>query len=999
VSISGRNLRFPIFMIRLESYFERGLFFLPSTMTCRRSCSFCCLECVQRQRTQRPVENQGCAAASHPEKISSQSTRKQSNSPMQYSPKPIVLVMSCCIILQSILLEHVSALSLALPHCSTRHCGRIAFAEMTTTRLRIQTTWMSMDSSPSGDFLEVPSADGKQTSQQLQQTSYDRSRTRESPPNKATFNNIKKSSSNHPASKPNPKKRKYNRKLPLRPSEKAAALARRRRQAAYEKMRTSALQTKNEPPSIWSFDALFPAPVLDEKSIREDLYGDKQRGEEVRLRRETKERVEMKKSFSANNQIESDIFVNTPESRHADPQNVTVDSSPSEAKAADASNTISIKPNVGKEIADAAFNAAINAGVPLPPRPAPSGAQQPATNVKPQTVDRQLTRMVEDRIYGYSRDPTGSLQYQTSLQDPSRAIQFREGVRLGKALTINIDRLVHFAKKDLSHGRLEEAQEYYTKAIELDPTDGRAYLGLSRIAQRRGDLEYARKLLKEGIAKCTVGFVEVKGPRRNESLKKKNSMSDDEDDDDLPTLGTIPDNGPNPFLLQALGTLEQRSGNLSGAEELYLAAVRSRPSHAAAWVSLGQLRTKELRQGVNAGRACYQSAERELRRIGAKPNAFIYTAWASMEYKKGGDSDSKAVRRARELYQLALEADPRCSVAYLQLGVMESDCGNYDRAKECFEKVLKFDQRNSRVLQAYAIMESRRPREDVDSRRVLDLFERALKANPRDAGVYQAYALYVAELGDIDSARNLLKRGTEVDKRHAPVWQAWGVLETRYSTAKNARDVFQQGIWACASSCGGQSGGRRCARLWQAWGVLEAQEGDHAAARRCFSRALDADPRNVAAVTAWTLMEADLGNYADARSIFERTLKLFPPQSDDKLSLWRAYEVMEERAGNTSAAQQIFQRSMREAMTPRDDEVNPNNIPPTMNELLISDPQSPVNGDLLSIKEKSNEVEVSRWNTGSNNLDAEVWINNGSIEGKLPQKMMKKLRNDGANRR
>mmetsp|Transcript_4894 Transcript_4894/g.10067 ORF Transcript_4894/g.10067 Transcript_4894/m.10067 type:complete len:109 (+) Transcript_4894:93-419(+) len=108
---------------------------------------------------------------------------------------------------------------------------------------------------------------------------------------------------------------------------------------------------------------------------------------------------------------------------------------------------------------------------------------------------------------------------------------------------------------------------------------------------------------------------------------------------------------------------------------------------------------------------------------------------------------------------------------------------------------------------------------------------------------------------------------------------------------------------------------------------------------------------------------------------------------------------MEERAGNTSAAQQIFQRSMREAMTPRDDEVNPNNIPPTMNELLISDPQSPVNGDLLSIKEKSNEVEVSRWNTGSNNLDAEVWINNGSIEGKLPQKMMKKLRNDGANRR
>lgn len=214
--------------------------------------------------------------------------------------------------------------------------------------------------------------------------------------------------------------------------------------------------------------------------------------------------------------------------------------------------------------------------------------------------------------------------------------------------------------------------------------------------------------------------------------------------------------GRNP--LQALGTLEQKLGNLASAEQLYLQAIRSRPSHAAAWVSLAQLRTKQLRQGAPAGRACYQSAERELSRIGARPSSFVYTAWASMEYKKGGRGaeDKKSLRRARELYRKALEADPRCSAAYLQLGVMEGDCGNFDAAKECFERVLKFDQRNSRVLQAYAIMESRRgPAGNVDSRKVLGLFERALKANPRDAGVYQAYALYVVELGDVDSARDL----------------------------------------------------------------------------------------------------------------------------------------------------------------------------------------------------------------------------------------------------
>jgi len=164
-----------------------------------------------------------------------------------------------------------------------------------------------------------------------------------------------------------------------------------------------------------------------------------------------------------------------------------------------------------------------------------------------------------------------------------------------------------------------------------------------------------------------------------------------------------------------------------------------------------------------------------------------------------------------------------------------------------------------------------------------------------------------------------LRGGTEVSKRHAPLWQAWGVLETRHGTPENARDVFQQGIWACAQSSGGQSGGRRCARLWQAWGVLEAREGDYSAARRCFSRALDADNRNVPAITAWTKMEEEIGNHADARSIFERALKQFPASSDDKMTVWRAYEVMEERAGNLKEAQLIFNRSMRETMNANND--------------------------------------------------------------------------------
>lgn len=206
----------------------------------------------------------------------------------------------------------------------------------------------------------------------------------------------------------------------------------------------------------------------------------------------------------------------------------------------------------------------------------------------------------------------------------------------------------------------------------------------------------------------------------------------------------------------------------------------------------------------------------------------------------------------------------------------------------------------------------------------------------------------------------------------------------KYGSAEEARKIFQQGIWACAQLAGNQSGGYHCARLWQAWGVLEAREGDYAAARRCFSRALDADSRNVATVTAWTQMEEDIGNSRDARLIFETSLKNFSPGSDAKVTLWRAYELMEQRADNVDAAQQVYQRSIREAFNVQDDHT-----------VIVEDVKEadlrPTNG---KEKKKSDEVEVSRWSRDSSSMKGEVWMHNGSIETKISAKTMQSKRSN-----
>jgi tetratricopeptide (TPR) repeat protein len=235
-----------------------------------------------------------------------------------------------------------------------------------------------------------------------------------------------------------------------------------------------------------------------------------------------------------------------------------------------------------------------------------------------------------------------------------------------------------------------------------------------------------------------------------------------------------------------------------------------------------------------------------------------------------------------------------------------------------------------------------------------------------------------------------LKRGTEVNKRHAPVWQAWGVLETRHDNPEEARNIFQQGIWACAQLGGGQSGGYKCARLWQAWGVLEAKEGDIAAARRCFSRALDADKRNMAAMTAWTIMEEEIGNLQDTRVLFERALKQFTSASAEKKNLWRAYELMEQRAGNTANAKEVFQRALREsfrAAQEQEDKDDRDGIKRSGISLTTTAGQAKPKES----KSDNTEREVSRWERGSS-MQSEVWMNNGSIEGKVPKATMNKQR-------
>lgn len=95
---------------------------------------------------------------------------------------------------------------------------------------------------------------------------------------------------------------------------------------------------------------------------------------------------------------------------------------------------------------------------------------------------------------------------------------------------------------------------------------------------------------------------------------------------------------------------------------------------------------------------------------------------------------------------------------------------------------------------------------------------------------------------------------------------------------------------------------------------------------------------------------------------------------------------MEERTGNSRAAQIVFQRSMSDSMSANEEESLPVPESPDLDLNVITAPkeEKPVANQSKEKLELSRLAKEGGW-------DSDVWMNNGSIEGKVPAKTMRKL--------
>lgn len=385
-----------------------------------------------------------------------------------------------------------------------------------------------------------------------------------------------------------------------------------------------------------------------------------------------------------------------------------------------------------------------------------------------------------------------------------------------RALRINLDLLNYRAKRAQKRGEASTARRLWQQCLEIDRLDGRAWLALSRDAERElRDPQLASRYLTEGLYHD-------------------------------PT---------NAHVRQAYGVFLERQGLRRQALEQLERAIRHDPAHAASYVAKARLVERRCRrrpsegvcfatntprqaQAYNEARKCYALA------LAAEPdNERALVASALFEFGSG------RTEAARTLFDRAVRANPRNAAAYAAWAKME-ESARPDEARRLYAAAHAAHASNTRAMTAWAKFELGRGNASA----ALDLLRKATRVRSGKGGYRGGCvdAEVFATLGlvswrhcrDVRAARSAFRRAVAVDAADHRAYRSWAHVETRLGNLDLARDILQQGIWGCTT---GVSDARKLAELWRDKAKVEAVHlkvaGFNAttvdAARQAFRRALD----------------------------------------------------------------------------------------------------------------------------------------------------------------
>jgi tetratricopeptide (TPR) repeat protein len=260
----------------------------------------------------------------------------------------------------------------------------------------------------------------------------------------------------------------------------------------------------------------------------------------------------------------------------------------------------------------------------------------------------------------------------------------------------------------LTQGKMDVAEKYYKKALELDPEHTEAYINLGSIYKAKGRMKEAIAHYETAV-KCDPSSVDARIILISAYIIK--GIIDKAEDQFQVALRMNP---YNVTLFSAVGSVYLESGNADKAVEYFEMVLKLKPENLA--IAHNNLGAAYQSKGI------FEKAV-EHYRFSAELEPLNPTGYFNLGniYQSRGLFDN-----AIQLYQIALKLAPDHVTAYGNLGVAYQSKGMYDKAVEHYRAALDLD--SSYVEAHYNLGLIYYQKGDTEKAR--GEFETALKLNP-----------------------------------------------------------------------------------------------------------------------------------------------------------------------------------------------------------------------------------------------------------------------------
>ncbi|MCM2333615.1 MAG: tetratricopeptide repeat protein [Anaeromyxobacteraceae bacterium] len=348
----------------------------------------------------------------------------------------------------------------------------------------------------------------------------------------------------------------------------------------------------------------------------------------------------------------------------------------------------------------------------------------------------------------------------------------------------------------------------------------------------------------------------------------------------LPVLAKAQELAPDvPTVLAAVGRARERLGEDAAAADAYERALRLDPSYHYA-------RRRLIRLAL--GSRDFARAQREAERLVADgPDAPEHHFLAALVADRSGRRDE-----ARKAYRAAIgAARGDYPEAFLNLGVLERNAGDFARARAAYDAALRLRPAYPAAWLNIGMLEEARARPDEAER----AYQKALELDPRHAGGWLQLGQLRSARGRWSEAEAALRRSLELRPGSTAALVSLGVVAARAGRLDAAVDAYRRALAIEP----------RLVSAHLDLALALERQGKPEEARAQVLKALEVDPGHVASLRVLAGLEEAAGRVQAARAALQELLDAVPGDRPARASLAVLLALEGDQAGCLAEARRL----------------------------------------------------------------------------------------------